>query len=332
MGAADRVVTTQAFRLAHAGEPTLALRVQRAAATAQGDAVYVHGGTFGAALSVFHRLDGRSWADSMNAVGIAVWGFDFAGYGDSDRYAGDAARPAGRMDDVIPQLRRVLAAVRSFNGDRPVALIAHSWGAAVAARYAGLHPEDVKALVLFAPIVTRPSAGPGASPATPPSHYSLTRLAQYRRFVEDVPRGQPQMLSEAHFETWSEAFLASDPHCGTSVPPAVRTPFGPVADIGAMWSGRALYDASRITAPTLVVRGEWDSLCTDADARRLLDALGSEVKLDAPIERATHLMHLEAQRTALHDRVNDFLLATSARRRTAPGYTPARPAARSACR
>ena len=307
MGAADSSVSRERFLLEEIGQPAIALQVQRPALLASGDVVYVHGGTFGADLSIFYRFDGRSWADAINDIGLNVWGFDFPGYGRSDRYPADLERPAGRIGDAIAQLRRIVAAVRGRNGDRPMSLVAHSWGGSVAARYAGLYPGDVKALVLFAPVVARtPRAGPARS-AAQPSHYPLTLWAQYRRFVEDVPRGQPQVLSEAHFEAWGAAYLASDPQAAERVPPSVATPCGPLADIGAMWSGQGLYDPSLVVAPTLLARGEWDSLCTDADAQRLLSALGAAVKEDLKIERATHLMHLELQRTVLHDRVNRFL-------------------------
>lgn len=59
-----------------------------------------------------------------------------------------------------------------------------------------------------------------------------------------------------------------------------------------------------------MVLGEWDSLCTDADASRLLAGLGSRDKADVKIERATHLMHLESQRAVLYDRVNTLLART----------------------
>jgi alpha-beta hydrolase superfamily lysophospholipase len=300
-----------ALRLEEPGGPGLALQVQRAKAArageaSDGDVVYVHGGTFGADLSVFYRVDGQSWADRLNAAGFDVWGFDFAGYGSSDRYAQDA-RPAGRLDDVLPQLRRVVAAVRARNGGRPVALVAHSWGGAVAARYAGTYPQDVKALVLFAPITARTSSARAAAASPLPSHHELTMLAQYRRFVEDVPRGRPQVLDEAQFLAWSVLFLATDPAAAKRLPPSVALPFGPVADIGAAWSGHALYDPAVIRAPTLLARGEWDSLCTDTDAARLLAGLGSEDKSYVTIERATHLMHLESQRTVLQNATNAFL-------------------------
>jgi pimeloyl-ACP methyl ester carboxylesterase len=307
MGAADSSVARESFLLEASGQPAIALQVQRPASLVSGDVIYVHGATFGADLSIFYRFDGRSWADAINEIGLNVWGFDFPGYGRSDPCPAGRERPAGRIDDAVPQLRRVVAAVREQNGGRAVSLIAHSWGGSVAARYAGLHARDVKALVLFAPFVSRARAASPAGATTPPSHYPVTLWAQYRRFVEDVPRGQPQVLSEAHFERWGAAYLASDPFAMDRIPPAVSTPYGPVADIGAMWSGQQLYDPSRIVVPTLLVRGEWDSLCTGADAQRLLAALGSADKEDVEIERATHLMHLELQRTVLHDRVNRFL-------------------------
>lgn len=301
------------FQLEEAGQPTLALQVQHGAAPPDpGDVVYVHGSTFGADLSVFHRFSGDSWADALNGAGLTVWGFDWAGYGHSGRYPRDSTEAVGRMADVLPQLHRVIAAVRARNGDRPVALVAHSWGASVAACYASHHPQDVQALVLFAPIVPRsPALVPAATAplvAQLPSHYPVSIWAQYRRFVEDVPRGHPQVLDEAHFQAWSQAYLATDPDAARRSPPAVWTPAGPIADLRAWWSGEWLYEPARVQAPTLLVRGAWDSLCTDADAATLLAALGSPCKADCRIEDATHLMHLEQQRGALYRQVNTFLL------------------------
>lgn len=75
----------------------------------------------------------------------------------------------------------------------------------------------------------------------------------------------------------------------------------------AWGSGDWLYEPACVEAPTLLVRGEWDSLCSDADAATLLNALGSTRKTDCKIARATHLMHLESQREVLYRHTNDFL-------------------------
>src|SRR5262249_7963023 len=48
--------------------------------------LYVHGATFPSALSIAHRFDRYSWRDALCEAGFDVWGFDFLGYGYSDRY------------------------------------------------------------------------------------------------------------------------------------------------------------------------------------------------------------------------------------------------------
>jgi alpha-beta hydrolase superfamily lysophospholipase len=296
------------MRLEAAGAPALAL-YHRPAQADLGDVVYVHGATFGAALSVLYPLDGRSWADALNQAGFNLWAFDFAGYG-AAAYLPEATRAAGDMQQVLPQLQRVIAAVRARNGGRRVSLLAHSWGGAVALRYAACHQDQLASLALFAPILAREAAvvAMAAAPETPvASHFLLSVWAQYRRFVEDVPAGVAQPLSEAHFQQWSDAFLATDPDAATRMPPAVLTPSGPQCDLRALRNGQVLYDAAAISVPTLLVRGEWDRACDAADADRLLGALASRSKTNVVIAGATHLMHLESARGLLYNAVNTFL-------------------------
>jgi alpha-beta hydrolase superfamily lysophospholipase len=289
------------------GQPGIALQRQAAKSGAKANVIYVHGATFGADLSLFYRFDGRSWADALNDAGFHAWGFDFAGYGHSDRYPADDGIPHGRVDEALPQLERAVAAVREQGEGLPIVLLAHSWGTIVAGAYAAIHPNDLMALVLFGPVAMRKPVAPPATAASNLPNYLLTTWAQYRRFVEDVPRGHPQVLSEEHFDAWSARYLASDPQASSRNPPSVLTPWGPKMDIAAAWSGEWLYDASAIKCPSLVVRGEWDSVSNDEDAATLIGALGTSMKEDVRIARATHLMHLESARVELYQRVNDFL-------------------------
>ena len=56
------------------------------------------------------------------------------------------------------------------------------------------------------------------------------------------------------------------------------------------------------------MRGEWDSYCTDDDARWLFNALkASPTRRDVKISRATRLMHLEENRCALYREAETFL-------------------------
>lgn len=89
-------------------------------------------------------------------------------------------------------------------------------------------------------------------------------------------------------------------------PPAVEVPGGPAADAAAAWQGERAYDPAGITVPTLLVRGEWDSLCDDTDACRLFAGLGARETHELVIPKATHLMHREKGRFALWKSVTEF--------------------------
>ena len=78
--------------------------------------------------------------------------------------------------------------------------------------------------------------------------------------------GEPQVLSPRHFAEWGECYLDSDPASRTRTPASVKTPSGPWFDIGRAWAGDLAYDPSRVRAPVAIIRGEWDSMCTDTDA------------------------------------------------------------------
>jgi alpha-beta hydrolase superfamily lysophospholipase len=297
--------------------PALHLCCQRAPGATRGAALYVHGATFPSALSVFFRFDGRSWADALNDAGFDAWGFDFAGYGESQRYVAmahgaDAAPPLGRADVAQRQLASVVAAMAPT---LPLHLIAHSWGCVPAIRCAvDAAPDRLASLTLFGPIVRR-GAEPAQTDGDPlPAWRTWTVWEQYRRFIADVPRGEPQVLADRHMEVWGRAYLATDPLAARRDPPAVQVPAGPMADIAQLWSGRALYDASRLRVPTLLVRGAWDSVCDDRDAARLLQDIDrSAAARDCVIARGTHLMHLEASRIELQRAVNEFLLECTSR-------------------
>jgi pimeloyl-ACP methyl ester carboxylesterase len=112
----------------------------------------------------------------------------------------------------------------------------------------------------------------------------------------------------AHFAAWGEAYLDVDPRSRTRSPPAVQVPSGAFQDIYDAWAGRLAYDPALVRAPVAIIRGEWDSLCTDADAAWMMHGFhGAALRRDVKIGRATHLMHLEEARFALYRETETFL-------------------------
>jgi pimeloyl-ACP methyl ester carboxylesterase len=270
----------------------------------RGIVLYVHGGTFSSALSIAHRFDGRSWRDELCAAGFQVWGLDFHGFGQfSDPYPdADPHTPLGGTADASRQLEQAVRFILAHHGAARLSLVAHSWGTMVSGHFAGRCPELIDRMVFFGPIARR-------SPLTDAPKLPAWRLIslqdQWDRFTADVPAGEAPVLSRHHFDTWGNAYLDSDPESYNRQPPAVRTPSGAFQDIFDAWAGSLSYDPQLIRAPVAIIRGEWDSMCSDTDAGWLLDAM--HAKRDVKIARATHLMHLEENRYALYRETEAFL-------------------------
>jgi pimeloyl-ACP methyl ester carboxylesterase len=266
--------------------------------------LYVHGATFPSALSIAFRFDGRSWRDALNDAGYDVWGLDFYGFGHSDRYPEMDQTPADNPPlctaaDAAEQLEAAAGFILGHQGLDELSLISHSWGSMPACLLAARYPRLVDRIVLFAPIARR---GPRRyeTPPALPAWRIVTSQDQWKRFIEDVPAHEPPVLSRLHFEGWNARYLDSDPESRGRDPAGVKTPLGPFSEIIKAWHGQLGYDPSKIRSPVAIVRGEWDGLMQDDDARWLFDALAqARVKRDIKIGRGTHLMHLEAMRPAL---------------------------------
>jgi pimeloyl-ACP methyl ester carboxylesterase len=259
--------------------------------------------------------------DDLAAKGFDVWALDFLGYGGSDRYPEMreppmANPPLGRSGPASRQIAAAVEFITAKSGARRVSIIAHSWGTIPAGRYAGERPDRVSRLVQFGPVTQRKQP---AETTKRPAYQFVSQEDQRARFYGYVPPGEQPVMAPRHFTAWGPAYMATDSTSGIRVPPSVQVPNGPGADFADAWSGQLGYDPSKITAPVLIIRGEWETITTDADARWLYDALTrAPIKRDVKISRGTHVMHLEASRIQLYHEVSGFLAE--------PDSVPERPA------
>jgi pimeloyl-ACP methyl ester carboxylesterase len=287
------------------GEPALLMRRQPRTGP---PVLYLHGATFPSAVSVAYRFGGRSWMDDLSAAGFDAWALDFAGYGGSDRYPkmsqGIDGEPLGRATVCAAQISRAVGHIVAVTSHPRVSMIAHSWGTMAAAIHAAHEPERVGRLCLFAPIARRE----GTTENEPLQRWRLVTTAeQLARFGRDVPIGHPPVLIEAELRDWGPAYLATDPEAASRMPQAVKVPNGPEADVHDAWSGHLPWRPEDIGCPTLVVRGEWDSVTSAADVDWLLTRIAYPVRHTATIPKGTHLMHLERSRDGLFEAVGKFL-------------------------
>jgi pimeloyl-ACP methyl ester carboxylesterase len=272
--------------------------------------LFIHGSSFPSALAAAFRFDSVSWMDDLATRGFDVWAFDFLGYGGSDRYpemqdAATTHAPLGRAPEAAGQIAAVVGFIRTRTRSARVSLIAHSWGTIPAGLFASENPEAIERLVDFGPVAQRAGA---PSQKTLPAFDFVSEEAQRSRFDDYVPAGEQRVLDPGHFAAWGPAYMSTDSTSGTRHPRSVQIPNGPSADIADAWSGHLGYDPGRITAPVLIIRGEWDVVTRDADAQWLWGSLSrAPIKRDVKIARATHVMHLEAHRRELYAEVAAFL-------------------------
>lgn len=300
----------------------------RDADAARGSVLYVHGATFPSALSIAYRFDGRSWRDALCEAGFNVWALDFIGFGRSDRYPEMHDEPGAHgplllAEAAVDQVEAAIRFIADHDGAHAVSLITHSWGSMPAGLFAAAHPTLVDRIVMFAPLAKR--QGPRYTPRPDAPAWKLVTLEdQWNRFTEDVPAHEAPVLSHDAFAAWGEAYLDSDLEAPGRHPPAVKTPTGPLVEILRAWHGELAWEPEKVQAPVCIVRGAWDGLVTDNDARWLFARLSRAAeRRDVKIGRGTHLMHLEEMRTALWSESIAFLTPNKAVR-TAPttGETP----------
>ncbi|MGH9842803.1 MAG: alpha/beta fold hydrolase, partial [Blastocatellia bacterium] len=273
--------------------------------------LFIHGASFPSGLAAGFRFDGHSWMDDLSAAGFDVWALDFLGYGGSDRYPemsapADSNLPLGRAAETSKQIAGAVAFITQKQKVAKVSLVAHSWGTMPAALFATQQPERTDRLVLFGPVTLRPGTEKAAEKQ--PAWWVRPAEAQWERFAGYVPKGEAPVFEKRHFEIWGPAYLASDPTSVSRTPPGNKIPYGPIADSDEAWNGKLAYDPAKILAPTLIARGEWDSVTTDEDAHWLYRAMrNAALKRDVVISRGTHVMHLEESRFQLYREVQIFL-------------------------
>jgi pimeloyl-ACP methyl ester carboxylesterase/heme-degrading monooxygenase HmoA len=270
--------------------------------------LFIHGASFPSAMAFAFKMSGMSWMDYMSENNFETYALDFLGYGNADRYPemqdnAHSNAVVGSAAEACQDIDKAAEWILQKTGRQQVIIIAHSWGASVAALYASQHPRKVSKLVLFAPITLR-NEGVDTEKVTGPCE-TMTPLDRVKAMKSLTPEGEVCRLEPELFSQWQQAWLASDP---LAVMGRVRYPAGPELDVENLQHNRPYYDPAKISCPTLIIRGEWDRYPSNEDAGRLFVELkNASAKKYVVIEKATHVMHLEKSRWQLYQEVAGFL-------------------------
>jgi pimeloyl-ACP methyl ester carboxylesterase len=219
----------------------------------RGTILFVHGSSVSATPVFDLQIPGKPEASTMDwfaRLGYDTWCVDCEGYGRSDKSRPVNADVSCGADDVAAASEYIM----KQNGSRKLLLYGASSGALRAGLFAQRHPDRVDRLALDALEWT----GDGSATLAE----RKKRLAEYRAsnrrpidraFVHSIfTRDHPGTSDLTVIDAFADAVLALD----TSVPT------GTYIDMSA---NLPVVDPTKITVPTLVMRGQWDGIASFED-------------------------------------------------------------------
>jgi len=270
----------------------------------------LHGSSFPTKLSFAFKMSGLSWTDHLVSQGFQIYALDFIGYGDSDRYPTMRKRtqdsePLGRAIDVVADVNIAVNFILHKHTLSALNLLGHSWGGAVAAKFAEQHPNKINKLIMYAGIT--PALRPIKIDSNTPAYLELTPAERINKLLKLAPDPSQPLLATEVINDWGAQWLNSDPLADNNE--SVIYPAGPRADIKDLLTGTPLYDPSKITANVLIVRGQYDRFPSDEQASTLFKRFTNvRAKRYQVIKAGTHVTHMEKNRMALYQTVQHFLM------------------------
>nr|WP_245427310.1 alpha/beta fold hydrolase [Roseiarcus fermentans] len=276
--------------------------------------VMVHGATYSSGSLYDVAFGGFSFMDYLAAAGFDVFAVDVRGYGRSTRppeMEVDASLNPPLVDTArgVGDFAAAVAFVSRHRGLDRVNLFAMSWGGTVAGAFAAAHPGRVEKLALLAPqwLSDQPSRLDIGGKL---DSYRLVGVREaMSRWLAGAPEArQDTLIPAGWFDAWVTATLAEDPWSSEKAPGMLRATNGPIQDIRSYWSvGRPFYDPSAISAPVLLLHGEWDRDVPLMSAQNyFLQLTGAAYRRWVEIGEATHMMLLERNRLQVFKAIETF--------------------------
>ncbi len=242
----------------------------------RGTVLFVHGSSMASQPTFDLTVPGRpdsSVMDWFARRGFATWCVDMEGYGRSDKSRPINSDIANGADD----LAAATDYIENTRGAGPLMVYGISSGALRAALFAERHPERVKRLALDAFVWT----GEGSPTLAErkkrlPEFLAKTRRPIDRAFVHSIfNRDHPGTAEDKVIEAFADAILALDS----------SMPTGTYVD---MCSKLPVVDPTKIAAPTIVMRGEYDGIASMQDLIAFFERLPNPDKQFAVMPGIAH--------------------------------------------
>jgi pimeloyl-ACP methyl ester carboxylesterase len=226
-----------------AGDPTKTI----------GTILFVHGSSMAGQPTFDLQVPGRpdsSVMDFFARQNYDCWCVDMEGYGRSTKDRDNNAPIAYGADDCFA----AASFIQKLRGKRPLLVYGISSGALRAALFAQRHPEMVARLALDAMVWTG-QGSPTLAERTKklPEFRAKNRRPIDKAFIHSIfERDHPGTAEDSVIDAFADAVTALDD----------SVPTGTYVD---MCSRLPVVDPEKITAPTLIMRGQWDGIASFED-------------------------------------------------------------------
>jgi pimeloyl-ACP methyl ester carboxylesterase len=243
---------------------------------AKGIVLFVHGSSMASQPTFDLKVPGRpdsSVMDWFARRGFDAWCVDMEGYGRSEKKRDNNADIARGADDCLAAAQHI----RKLRGERPLLVYGISSGALRAALFAERNPALVGRLALDAMVWT----GEGSPTLEQrrkklPEFQATNRRPIDKAFVRSIfTRDHPGTAEDRVVEAFGSAILALDD----------SVPTGTYVD---MCAKLPVVDPAKITAPTIVMRGQWDGIASFDDVLKFFAKLPNPDKQFAVMPGVSH--------------------------------------------
>src|SRR5215831_7699939 len=250
----------------HAGDPS----------APAGRILFVHGSSMASQPTFDLQVPGRADSSVMDffaARGYDTWCVDMEGYGRSTKTRDNNAPIAYGADDCFA----AATYIEKMRGERPLLVYGISSGALRAALFAQRHPAMVARLALDAMVWTGEGSPTLAERSKRlPEFRAKNRRPIDRKFVRSIfERDHPGTADDVVIEAFADAILKLDD----------SVPTGTYVD---MCANLPVCDPEKITAPTLIMRGQYDGIASFADLLKFFERLPNPDKQFAVMPGIAH--------------------------------------------
>jgi len=212
----------------------------------------------------------------LAAKGFEVWLLDIAGYGSSGQVQ-DGFKP--NSDYASEDIRAAVELISARHHLQSIDVLGWSWGTVTSGRFAARHPELVKKLVLYAPIV----AGLGAQEVQQPFNKNTWQHAAGDFQVKADQTIDYSIVEPAVAATYLSNCWRYDQD---------SSPNGGRRDLLVSSQAR-LIPTAKIKAPVLIIAGSKDAYVTPALCQEAYGTLTNSKSQVAIIPGASHVMLME---------------------------------------